>query len=235
MTYSLFSFIAVLIFTWVHLQAPKIYRLGTFFQSRFFSSGGGVAIAYVFIDLLPKLSKGDQIVKQALIGIFPYFERHVYIVALLGFLTFYLVDRSEKVIRKEKTFWLSLLTYALFNFLVGYAVADKNNPEVKPLLLFTFALALHYFINDFTLNKRYGNRYREKGIWVLIFSLFFGWTIGFLFTLPALGVALISAFIGGGVIMNVTRHELPKKNPNNLPAFLSAAFFYTILLLYIGQ
>ena len=65
--------------------------------------------------------------------------------------------------------------------------------------------------------------------------MFLGWLIGQWVILSATAVALVSAFIGGGVIMNVTRHELPKDNPNSLGAFLMSAAIYTGILLGIGS
>ncbi len=231
MPYPLASLIAVIIFSLVHLGAQTTKHLDRITHGRLLSAGGGVAIAYVFIDLLPKLGKSDLLVQKALEGVFPYFERHVYIMALAGFLLFFIVDRSATVIKKQNTFWLSLLSYALFNFLVGYAIVDKDNPEVRPLILFTFAMALHYFTNDFTLSTKYGKAYLKMGRWILVLALFLGWFAGAWVTLSPTVIALVSAFIGGGVIMNVTRHELPKNNPHSLGAFIAAAIFYTCVLL----
>ena len=235
MPYSAFALIAVIIFALVHLWAEKCQLLNLSTHSRLLSMGGGIAISYVFVDLLPKLSEGDLLVKKTLEDIFPYFERHVYVMALLGFLLFFIVDRSDKLLSNRSLFfWLSLSSYAFFNFLVGYAVVDKNNPEVQPLFLFTFAMALHYFMNDYSLSEAHGNDYRFFGKWILILSLFLGWFVGFWTELPATAVALISAFIGGGVIMNVTRHELPVKNRNSLGAFLFGTAAYTVILLSLG-
>lgn len=233
MLYTWMSFAAVVLFALIHQFASKAQQLSFTSHSRLLSAGGGLAIAYVFIDLLPKLSKSDLIVRQAFAGIFPYFERHVYIMALAGFILFFIVDRAEKVSPK-KTFWLSLSSYALFNFLVGYAVSDPNNPEVKPIILFTLAMGLHYFTIDYSLSTEHGDDYRLWGKWILIMCLLLGWSVRLWITLAPAAVALVSAFIGGGVIMNVTRHELPANKPNSLGAFLSMATCYTIILLSIG-
>ncbi|MDB6080754.1 MAG: hypothetical protein JWO53_26 [Chlamydiia bacterium] len=232
--YSFFALISVTIFALVHLFAEKTRRLNTTLHGRFLSMGGGVAIAFVFVDLLPKLARSDSIVRELLYGLFPYFERHVYVMALLGFLLFFTVDRSKSFLRGKGRFWLSLGSYTLFNFLVGYAVVDKNDPEVRPLALFTFAIALHYFSNDFSLTESHGKEYQRFGKWVLIGSLYLGWLAGLCITLSATAVALVSAFIAGGVIMNVTRHELPNNHHNSLGAFLAAAVFYMCVLLAIG-
>lgn len=234
MPYTALAFISVTVFALVHLFAQRIFKMRAVSHGRLLSAGGGVAIAYVFVDLLPKLSKSDVVVSKALSDIFPYFERHVYVMALAGFLLFFIVSRSHTFLKDQGRFWLSLSSYTLFNFLVGYAVVDKNDPEVQPLILFTFALALHYFVNDYTLTKEHGKEYSDCGRWLLIVSLYLGWFTGVWIKLPEAAVALVSAFIGGGVIMNVTRYELPQTNPHSLGAFLIAAFAYTALLLAIG-
>lgn len=235
MPYALLSFAAVVIFILVHLFAKQTQKLNVVTHGRFLSFCGGIAIAYVFIDILPKLAENDIIIQKILKGIFPYVERHIYVMALTGFLVFFSISRSKELLGGRASYFVSLGSYALFNFLVAYAVSDENNPEVKPLVLFTFALALHYFTNDYTLNKEHGSSYGvfEKGL--LVISLLLGWLVGYLFVLPEVGVAMVSAFIGGGVILNVTRHELPDETPHSLGSFIFAAVFYTILLLVIGE
>ena len=231
MSYETWTFIAVLLFAFVHLLAPKALLLSRTHQGRFLSLGGGVAISYVFIDLIPKLGKSNELVQRALAGFFPYIERHVFVLALIGFLLFFTLERKHPVKKISRKFWLSITSYAIFNFLIGYSVVDKNNPEVQPLALFTIAMGLHYFTNDYALSDAYGDTYKRKGKWILITALFLGWIVGFITQLSKTSVALMGAFISGGVIMNVTRHELPSEKPNNVRSFLLSAITYTILLL----
>lgn len=235
MIYSIAATISVVIFALVHLFAQQTSKLKCISHSRFLSVGSGVAIAYVFLDILPKLSKNDSIVSDALWKIFPYFEKHVYIMALIGFLLFFIVDRSQKLTNRYAFTYLSLGSYALFNFFIGYAIVDRNNPEVQPLVLFTIAITLHYFMTDYSLSELHGDLYTKKGKWVLIAALFLGWGAGLLTELSPAGIGLVSAFIGGGVIMNVTRHELPAENKGSLGAFLLGVVVYSIILLAIGR
>jgi hypothetical protein len=208
--------------------------VNTLLHGKFLSVGGGIAIAYVFVDLLPSLSESDHLIHNWLSGFFPYFEHHVYVVALCGFLMFFLVDRSSNYVWKSTAFWLSICSYALINFFIGYAIAFKDDPDIQPLALFTFAMALHYFTNDYTLIKNDGTAFEEYGKWILIASLMCGWVAGNLFIISDAAIALMNAFIAGGVIMNVIRHELPNDNPNNTESFLFGSLFYTVILLTIG-
>lgn len=235
MPYELSAFISIMIFVAVHLWARKTEELDRASHGIFLSASGGIAISYVFVDLFPNLCSNDVALKNALAGIFPYFEHHVYVLALIGFLLFFVVDSAHTSLLKRRAFWLSLGSYGLFNFFVGYAVADKNDPDIQPLALFTIAVGLHYFINDFSLSRNHGKAYENFGRWWLICCLVLGWFTGIMITIPVMAVALISAFIAGGVIMNVTRHELPKETPHNLGAFLGAAAVYTVILLAIGK
>lgn len=229
------SFVAVMLFAFVHLFAQHAQRFNYDFRRRFLSIGSGIAIAYVFIDIMPKISKFERIVNSAIKPLFPYFERHVYVMALCGFLLFFIVDRSKNLLDNKPAFlYLTIGSYALFNLFIGYAVADADNPEVRPLVLFTIAIGLHYFANDYSLSETLGSAYDHAAKWILVSFLIFGWLLGFVFELHPAAVGLISAFIGGGVIMNVTRHELPEMRPHSLSAFLLAAAGYTVILLMIG-
>src|SRR4051794_19943837 len=116
--YDLWSFLSVSLFALVHLCAEKVRReeikadirrksdlptkVGprlTWEHHHFLSFGGGIAIAYVFVDLLPKLSKSDSLLTQALSSFLPELERHAYVVALAGFLLFFFVDRAQFLLR----------------------------------------------------------------------------------------------------------------------------------------
>ena len=235
MQFYLSSFCAILFFCLIHYASSKVSLLQYFAKSRFLSFGSGIALSYVFIDLLPKLGQSDLYVQNALRGIIPYMEHHVFVAALCGFMLFYAVDKAPERGKRNCKFYFSIVSYALFNFFIGYSVSDPFDPEVQPLVLFCLAIGLHYFTNDFTLNESFGELYRKNGKTVLLASILLGYTVGLFFELSKTAVALLGAFIGGGVIMNVIRHELPKEKPNSFCTFVCGAFMYTVLLLSLHQ
>ena len=62
-------------------------------RSRWLSLAGGASVAYVFVGhLLPELKKGQDVIVRADLPL-EFLEHHAYIVALLGFITFYGLER----------------------------------------------------------------------------------------------------------------------------------------------
>ena len=70
-SHSTLALISIIIFSFVHIFAERIGQTGLSFHARVLSAGGGVSIAYVFIDLLPTLSKGDVLVKESMKDLIP--------------------------------------------------------------------------------------------------------------------------------------------------------------------
>lgn len=213
------SLISIIILSLVHIGLG-IFK--TFSPPKLLSFGSGVAIAYVFVDLLPNLCTSDQLIRES--GFLPFFEKHVYILALTGFLFFYFIEKKKYEI-------FSVMSYLFFNFLIGYSIGDINDQDVRPLALFTFAIGLHYFTTDYAMREKNPVEYHQLIRWLCVLALFTGWATNFWIELPKTAVALMAAYIAGGVILNVTRHELPANKPNDMTSFLVGAVLYTVLII----
>lgn len=199
-----------------------------FFKKKFIAFAAGVSLSYVFIDLLPAIDKGEAIFKGHLGTAIPYLNRHSYIIALLGLL-FYAWIGSKK--NKGTHSWLELSGYLFFNFVIGAALSDSQNPELQPLFLFTIAIGLHYFIRDH-LSKIHK---KPKMMFSLVGMLFFGYILATLFKIPVVVQAFGISFAAGGILLNVIGFELPDKGLKNFPFFFLGAMFYTLILLSIGE
>jgi hypothetical protein len=53
-------------------------------RTRFLSVAGGVSVAYVFVHILPELQAGATTLEEQTAVVWAVFERHIYLVALLG-------------------------------------------------------------------------------------------------------------------------------------------------------
>jgi hypothetical protein len=172
----------------------------------------------------------------------------VFILALVGFTVAFWVETEARRSRRRQrqagsvdvtgdgTFWLGILSFVALNASIGYIVASPGDETVKPLWLFAFVMGLHFVVNDHALTEHHGDRYRKWGRWLLVAALLVGWMVGMV---PALDVppgalALLLAYISGGVLLNVLRHELPDTDRTaDVVAFAVGAGVYGTLVLML--
>jgi hypothetical membrane protein len=130
-----------------------------------------------------------------------------------------------------------MVSFAVLNAAIGSAVASPGDRAVEPLWMFAVAMGLHFAANDQSLIEHHGKRYQEIGRWLLVVGLIVGWLIG---VLPAFEIrpdllALLLAYIAGGTIMNILRHELPDTDrSSDVFAFAAGATVYGVLLLSLA-
>lgn len=235
-------------FAAVHLFAGKLRFLNRLPRSRWLSAAGGVSVAYVFLHLLPELNE-----RQAELGDSEiFFERHVFSVALLGLAAFYGLERLVTSSRKRAdnspgkdnarenvsseatgrgAFWLSIISFALYNLIIGYLLLDAEAHDAQELLWYAVALGLHFVVNDYGLREDHKERYHREGRYVLGASVLLGWLLGWQVHIPELYVTELLAFLGGGVMLNVLKEELPEERESSFWAFALGVIGYSALLL----
>ena len=241
----------------IHVFAGRLRFLGNLPRSRWLSAAGGASVAYIFLHLLPELNTGQLAIAEEASNLFLFEENHVYIVALLGLVTFYGLERLVTQARLDETrahepdaaeeeidgeipdahhtrpniYWLHISSFTVYNCLIGYLLLHREESTLRSLLIFAVAMGLHFLVNDFGLQEDHRQGYRRSGRWILAVAVLLGWLIGALTEIPELGIALLTAFIGGGVIMNVLKEELPEERESRFSAFLLGAALYSALLL----
>ncbi len=238
------TLLTVLVLSIVHLYAGTTAGLRRHWRARGLSAASGVSVAYVFLDLLPDLAEQQSLIDR--VGLLPGLDRHIYILALVGLTVSLWVETASRESRRRRraigepdqtgtgTFWLSIVSFVVLNGAIGYAVSSPGDRAVRPLWLFALAMGLHFLANDHSLVEHHGDRYRRIGRWLLVAGLITGWLIG---TLPGVEVrpeilALVLAYIAGGTIMNILRHELPDTDRSgDVVAFATAAAVYGTLFL----
>ena len=89
----------------------------------------------------------------------------------------------------------------------------------------------HFLVNDYGLRRHYREAYNRVGCWLLAVSVLMGWIIGLLTPIHELMLAVLFAFLAGGVILNVIKEELPEEQESLFWAFAAGAGLYTVLLL----
>ncbi len=75
----------------LHLAAPHIRRLPLVPERATGSFAGGLAVAYVFLHLLPEIAEGNEAIGEALsdaVAPTPLVDLGIFVVALAGFAAF---------------------------------------------------------------------------------------------------------------------------------------------------
>jgi zinc transporter ZupT len=138
----------------VHLVTPRLTFVRAVPRSRWLSFAGGVAVAYVFMHVLPELAEhGRRLGEQQ------DAEIAIYALSLAGLATFYGLERTVRQARafgrsagagRGRTFWLHVGSFTAYNLLIGYLLLHREDPGALSLALYFTAMALHFFTNDCT-------------------------------------------------------------------------------------
>ncbi|MBP0438668.1 hypothetical protein [Tianweitania sediminis] len=228
----------------IHLFIRKLHFLDVVPRSRWLSAAGGVAVAYVFLHILPELSKHQETFAEQLGVGEGTAESWVYLVSLVGLAAFYGLERAAKISRgrsrseggedavEADIFWLHIGSFGLYNGLIGYLLVHREEPGLWPLVIFFVAMALHFVTNDYGLREDHKTRYDRFGRWILALSVVAGWALGAATEISELVIGFLFAFLAGGVVLNVLKEELPKERQSRfLPFALGLGGYAAVLLL----
>lgn len=229
--------LAALALAAVHLLSPWLVVLDRLPRSRWLSVAGGISTAYVFVHLMPELARhqSETLEGYAFLGA----ETELFLVALLGLTVFYGLERWARSLptrgdcpraMRAAAFRLHLGAFAVYNLIVGYLLPERAAQGGASLALYALAMVLHFVVNDRGLYDHHGPRYLGVGRWVLAGAAIAGAALAGLTEPPGILIAALIAFLGGGVILNVLKEELPEERESNFGAFALGAAGYSVLL-----
>lgn len=231
-----------------HMAPPLLTFVRFVPRSWTLSAAGGVSVSYVFVHLLPEVAEAQAAVAEvSSSGVISALEKHAYLAALIGLVMFYGLERAavtskhrrsgpdgagEEDPTSPRAFWLSVVSFAVYNAIIGYLLVRRAEQDsVVELVLFTAAIGFHFIINDLGLRDRHRGRYDRTGRPLLVLAILFGWLVGLVAELSDAAIGLAVAFLAGGIILNVMKEEVPKERQSRFLPFASGAAAYTVLLL----
>lgn len=94
-------------------------------------------------------------------------------------------------------------------------------------------MALHFLVTDYGLREHHKQLYTGLGRFVLAAAVLLGWAIGVMTEVGDAFLAVLLAFLSGGVILNVLTEERPKERASRFWAFALGISAYTVVLLTI--
>jgi hypothetical protein len=229
----------------VHLGAVLFRLSARGPRSVWLSIAGGSSVAYVFLALLPELGEGQGVVGAALGPLTGQLDTHIYIIALAGLTFFFGFERlatNSRAVQRAAgqadrpttiVFWIHLASFATVNLLIGYLLHERDQGSLLGLGLYAVAMSFHLLVIDAGLREHYRETYDGIGRWLLAASLAVGWVIGLAGHIDRFGIAVMSGFLGGGMILQVLKDELPEANQTPFWAFLAGAAGYGLVLVFL--
>jgi len=238
------TFVAALAFVAVHLFVGRLRFLEGKPRHAFLSFAGGIAVAYIFLHVLPELAAHQQTFANALALSDEAAEAWVYLVSLLGLIVFFGLEHAARRSRRRRhaasgesrlereVKWLHLGSFFFFNFLVGYLLLHREQAGGWSLAIYAAAMLLHFTTSDFGQRQDHAEDYDAETRWVLAAGVLAGWLVGALDAeVPAIFIGFLFAFLAGGVVLNTLKEELPEDRDSRFLPFAAGAAAYAVLLL----
>lgn len=230
-------------------------------RQKWFSFAGGVAIAYVVLDILPRLTQAFMTVEQGQLNTLTPFEVSAYGLILLGILLFY---GLEVLVRSPQFSPTSLpesnpkpaqntdvnqgisrslnlvITGIHLSCFVAYGFVLSNvlngflfQSQLIEQSLFSTVLLLHFIVLDDRLQERHQAPYRRVGRWCLAIAILFGALVPEDVLRDTLLVYFLWAFIAGSLLFNGLKDELSTQDESCYWSFCFGAVVFSIVLLLL--
>lgn len=234
------AFIVTIVLAILHWCAPHIRRLPLIPEVCMASFGGGVAVTYVILHMLPELADHNQEIGRIYkdtIGDTPLAELFVFFIALVGFNIYYgfeILARSCKKagqkVRVGRIYWLHLFAYCYYNLIIAYTMPLRFETGIAYVITFTLAMGLHFVLTDRNLEEHFPTRFNHFGRLILVLALFLGFILAW-FTKGEYAVlsSFLVPFLAGSILLNVFKGELNFEK-SNFRWFTLGLLFYAVLM-----
>lgn len=235
------TLLPTLFFSLIFLLGSKLDLTKLKHHRSVLSLAAGVAIAYVFVHLLPELSVASEVfVKTSGFRSELLASYHVYIAAMVGFMVFFGLNHMVKRSQKDESqntkpfvFFTHLIGFAFYVWLISYLMIRGLDEAALPIILYAIAMGLHFFSIDHELYREHATIYSRYGRYILAVAALLGWSVGFFVELPKPMIITLLGVISGGIIVNSMVAELPSDKVGKFLPFLFGGLFYSVLLLFL--
>ena len=207
----------------------------------------GVALGYVFVDILPHLAGFQaKLLELTHDGALGFLEHHAYLMAMAGVLFYLAISLSTEQARsrgeaRESSFMqlpiatqVGALSLAAYAFLVGYMLSEQLTHGVESSFAFAIAMAAHFAGLAHFYRHLYPRFYDVIMRYALAATVCAGWALGVLIELSDLVYSLWFSFLAGGVMIVTMMFELPRvRTWRPYAGFCIGAVGFSALLLLV--
>jgi hypothetical protein len=207
-------------------------------ERRWHALSAGVAVAYVFVNIMPELEEHRPTVAGSAIGLWLDVEKRIYLWALAGFIAFAGVSRLRRALangpRELGQFYSATIGgYAFYTLLIGYLLVRREDASLLSLSLYVFAIGLHLFVMDGELVEQFEGRYEPAGRALLVSCVLLGWALGITGGFPDPVTSRLFALLAGGVLITAVHAEVRAEESTRFAWFVGGAAAYATILMLI--
>ncbi len=192
------------------------------------SLGGGVAVAYLFLYLLPKL---DQTHPRLAPWNHLVMLGGLLLVLGLEHLAKYLAEQQPGQSEAEFTVPVHIGLLALYNLLIVYTIPGQLKLGLGKSAAYLVAMGLHLFGDNYFLEEKFPHPYRRWGRYVLTGAVVVGGMGAAWAPANKLVTDLLLATLAGFIILGIFREQLQEHQESSYPWFLTGAVVFGLLLI----
>ena len=215
-------------------------------RSRWLSVSGGIALAYVFLKLLPELTRAqhERAAHHPAAGWAG--EHLLFLAGLAGATLLFGIERAAKRTKQVRTsqgqeprsaawvFGLHAAVMSAYVAFIGYLLFREGEQRVRDVAVLGLVMALHFAGTAVALADDYRSLFTTGGRWVLAAAALAGGTFGYSRRMPDLAHHLLLSVLAGAVIFSVIKEEIPPEQKSRFWAVLAGVATTTGLLWAAG-
>ncbi|MFH1591862.1 MAG: hypothetical protein ABIB47_00640 [Candidatus Woesearchaeota archaeon] len=194
---------------------------------RIISFGAGVMLAYLILDLFPRLYIGIN-----------FFNNFLFLFVLLGFALLHLIEKyiyqhasKEKKLRDLKE--THSIVFFLYYVIIGILLKSIVDIGFWGGLLFFLPLVFHTTLGAASLKDIHHTIIKKKSLRLLLSaSPVIGVLIASFFVVPVMVYYALLAFISGVFLFVVIREVIPKENKGDPMDFILGMSVYSLLIIF---
>lgn len=214
-------------------------------HSRGVSVGAGVTVAFVFLYLMPELDYFRRLLEAEFSA--ALVDEALYLAALVGVTIYYGLEHLAHEVRPDPAvqadeessfghdyvFWTHVGWYAVYNVIIGAFLTHGEQETVQGLVIYGAAMGVHFLAVDATMRRHHRHVYRASGRWLLAAAVLVGWLVGAVVPVGAEVLAVVMAFLIGGLLINAIKDEVPPSEQARFGPFLAGVVGFSLLLVVV--
>ena len=221
----------------VHLWLPAFARRFADSEDAWMGFAGGVALGYVMLYMLPKLSAMTLLTQDLYPDSHLFVHLRAYLVLLAGIILYIIIERLDRSPRYRNNKTARLMDYGvhgIYHLMAGYVAIELPGTGLTTHALISVILVLHVMGMSNMLRHKRPEGYLIAR-WFLFVLVLLGGAVGLLTELPKPLINATTAFLCGIIILNVVSEELPTGNSGKLVWFLLGVGVFIVTMYTIAS